>query len=325
LLESAGATVKVADHGGIAVKILQDGPQPPPFDIVLMDLQMPEMDGFTATRMLRADPRFKDLPIVAMTAHALVEERERCLQAGMVDHVTKPIDPDALFAALARWTKPHKASAAIAGCAVKAIADEALPEIEGVDVAGALKRVAGNKRLYRSLLEQFATKQSDTDVRIGEALANGDREVAERLAHTLKGIAGNIGIGAVQAAAAKVEKGIREGDSEVPNFVAELKGVLGPKVAAIRTALGDGNKSVSKPTAAFDSESAGRAVRHLMSLIDANDGDSADAVQEVATALAGTVDPVRIDALRDSVNDFDFDGARTTLTQIVADCHLSVE
>jgi PAS domain S-box-containing protein len=324
LLESAGAIVKVADHGGIAVKLLQDGPQPPPFDIVLMDLQMPEMDGFTATRILRADPRFKDLPIIAMTAHALVEERERCLQAGMVDHVTKPIDPDALFAALARWTKPRKASAAAAPSAAPVAVDDGLPEIEGVDVAGALKRVAGNKRLYRSLLEQFAAKQSDTDVRIGEALAKGDRESAERLAHTLKGIAGNIGIGTVQAAAAKVEKAIREGDSEAPKMVADLKSVLEPQVTAIRTALGNGGKPAAHTTAAFDSEAATRAVRRLMALIDANDGDSADAIQEVSTALAGKVDPVHMDALRDSVNDFDFDGARTKLTQIAADCHLSL-
>jgi len=324
LLESAGASVKVADHGGIAVKLLQNGPQPPPFDIVLMDLQMPEMDGFTATRILRADPRFKDLPIIAMTAHALVEERERCLQAGMVDHVTKPIDPDALFAALARWTKPRKVTAAAAPGAAPATVEAGVPEIAGVDVAGALKRVAGNKRLYRSLLDQFATKQSDADLRISEALANGDREGAERLAHTLKGIAGNIGIGSVQSAAAKVEKAIREGDSDAPKFVAELKTALEPQVAVIRTALGDGGKPASAPAAAFDSEVAGRAVRRLMSLIEANDGDSSDAVQEVATALAGKVDPVRMDALRDAVNDFDFAGARTKLTQIAADCHLSV-
>jgi PAS domain S-box-containing protein len=324
LLESAGAIVKVADHGGIAVKLLQDGPQPPPFDIVLMDLQMPEMDGFTATRILRADPRFKDLPIVAMTAHALVEERERCLQAGMVDHVTKPIDPDALFAALARWTKPRKASAAAAPTAAPVPVDDGLPEIEGIDIAGALKRVAGNKRLYRSLLEQFAAKQSDTDARIGEALAKGDRESAERLAHTLKGIAGNIGIGAVQATSAKLEKAIREGDSEAPKIVAELKTVLEPQVAAIRTALGNGGKPAAHAPAAFDSDAAARAVRRLMSLIDANDGDSADAIQEVSNALAGKVDPVHMDALRDSVNDFDFDGARTKLTQIAADCHLSL-
>jgi PAS domain S-box-containing protein len=323
LLESAGATVTVADNGGIAVKLLQEGPQPPPFEIILMDLQMPVMDGFTATRTLRADPRFRELPIVAMTAHALVEERERCLQAGMVDHVTKPIDPDALFAALARWTKPHKAAAA-APTAAPAPVEGGVPEIAGVDVAGALKRVAGNKRLYRSLLDQFATKQSDADLRITEALANGDREGAERLAHTLKGIAGNIGIGSVQAAAAKLEKAIREGDSETPNIVAELKSVLGPQVAAIRTALGNGDKPASAPAAAFDSEAAGRAVRRLMSLIEANDGDSADAVQEVATALGGKIDRARLDDLRDAVSDFDFDGARTKLTQIAADCHLSV-
>ena len=105
LLESAGAIVTVAGNGKIAVDLLRDGPQPPAFDIVLMDLQMPEMDGFTATRQLRADSRFNDLPILAMTAHALVEERERCLQAGMNGHVTKPIDPDALFAALTQWVK----------------------------------------------------------------------------------------------------------------------------------------------------------------------------------------------------------------------------
>ena len=87
------------------MRILTEGEQPPPFDIVFMDLQMPEMDGFTATRLLRAKPELHGLPIIAMTAHALVEERQRCLEAGMNDHVSKPIDPDALFATLMRWAK----------------------------------------------------------------------------------------------------------------------------------------------------------------------------------------------------------------------------
>ncbi len=105
LLQSAGAVVTPAMHGGEAVELLTEGPQPPLFDVVFMDLQMPEIDGFTATKLLRADPRFESLPIIAMTAHALVEERQRCLEAGMNDHVSRPIDPDALFATLARWTK----------------------------------------------------------------------------------------------------------------------------------------------------------------------------------------------------------------------------
>ena len=112
LLESAGASVRIANHGGEAVRILTEGEQPPPFDIVFMDLQMPEMDGFTATRLLRTQPRLQELPIIAMTAHALVEERQRCLEAGMNDHVSKPIDPDALFATLMRWAKPRQVQAA---------------------------------------------------------------------------------------------------------------------------------------------------------------------------------------------------------------------
>ncbi len=108
LLESAGAIVTVANHGGEAVKFLTGADQPPPFDVVLMDLQMPVMDGMTATKLIRADPRLHNLPIIAMTAHALAEERQRCLDAGMNDHVSKPIEPEALFATLARWAKREK-------------------------------------------------------------------------------------------------------------------------------------------------------------------------------------------------------------------------
>jgi HPt (histidine-containing phosphotransfer) domain-containing protein len=191
-----------------------------------------------------------------------------------------------------------------------------------VDVAGALKRVAGNKRLYRSLLEQFAAKQSDTDARIADALANGDREAAERLAHTLKGTAGNLGIGAVQATAGKLEKAIRGRDSGAPKIVAELNSVLEATITAIRNALGNGGKAAAPTTSAFDSEAAARAVRRLMSLVEASDGDSAGLVEEVATALGGKVDPVRVDRLRDSVTEFDFEQARTELMQIASDCHL---
>ena len=200
LLESAGAVVTVASNGSEAVRMLKDGPTPPAFDIVLMDLQMPVMDGYTATGLLRADARFNDLPILAMTAHALVEERERCLSAGMNDHVTKPIDPDALFAAIARWTKRRVQTPP---------AELNVLAIDGIDTAGGLKRVAGNQRLYRNLLQQFVDKQADVAIQIQAALGAGDRALAERLAHTVKGVAGNLGITGVQNAAAAVEKALR--------------------------------------------------------------------------------------------------------------------
>ena len=173
LLESAGAIVTVANHGGEAVKILTEGDQAPPFDVVFMDLQMPEMDGFTATRLLRSDPRLQKFPIIAMTAHALVEERQRCLDAGMNDHVSKPIDPDNLFATLLRWAKPRPKTGQSQSQAVRRIkaADEViLPEIAGINLADGLKRVAGNRRLYRDLLGQFAAKQGDAAAQISAAL-----------------------------------------------------------------------------------------------------------------------------------------------------------
>ena len=111
LLEGAGATVTVANNGREAVEMLS-GPGHPPFDVVLMDLQMPEMDGYQATAKLRSDSRLAALPIIAMTAHATVEERQRCLAAGMNDHVAKPIDPAALFEAVGRFYKPAEGAPA---------------------------------------------------------------------------------------------------------------------------------------------------------------------------------------------------------------------
>src|SRR5262249_47039639 len=100
LLESVGVAVETADNGLEAVEKVRSGAA---WDAVLMDLQMPELDGISATQAIRAEERFKDLPIIAMTAHAMVEERERCFAAGMNDHVTKPIEPDVLYQALSRW------------------------------------------------------------------------------------------------------------------------------------------------------------------------------------------------------------------------------
>ena len=111
LLEGAGAKVNVANNGREAVETLSNGPQPPPFDVVLMDLQMPEMDGYQATAKIRSDARFSTLPIIAMTAHATMEERQRCLAAGMNDHVSKPIDPAFLFETLGRYYKPAENAA----------------------------------------------------------------------------------------------------------------------------------------------------------------------------------------------------------------------
>jgi signal transduction histidine kinase/DNA-binding response OmpR family regulator/HPt (histidine-containing phosphotransfer) domain-containing protein len=322
LLESAGAIVTVANHGGEAVKILTEDSGSPSFDVVFMDLQMPEMDGFTATKLLRQNPRFRELPIIAMTAHALVEERERCLAVGMNDHVSKPIDPDALFATLARWAKPkpREQAAVPQAPANKPVDETALPEIEGIDVIDGMRRVAGNQRLYRDLLRQFAAKQGDASAQIAAALQSGDTQLAERIAHTVKGVAGNLGISRVQSAAQDVEKAIREGSDSVSSRLSELASALSSQVGAIHLTLGEAATAKPQAVRPFNGEAASAAIVRLRELLKAGDADAEGASQDLREAVSGVVDQGRLDALNGAINDFDFDAALLKLDEISDIC-----
>jgi len=197
LLVDAGFVVDLAENGQIAV----DRVWANKYDIVLMDMQMQVMDGVTATRLIRKDPGFSDLPIVAMTANAMQGDRDLCMKAGMNDHVAKPIEPEDLWNALLKWIKPRQR-----------MQEEQLPSgIPGLDMTTGLRRVRGKKLRYLSMLRKFVTGQVGTGMAIRSALANGDRSTAERLAHTLKGVAGNIGASELQQMAELVETGIRNG------------------------------------------------------------------------------------------------------------------
>jgi PAS domain S-box-containing protein len=324
LLESSGAIVTIANHGGEAVGILTEGDGPPLFDVVFMDLQMPEMDGYTATKLIRRQPRLRDLPIIAMTAHALVEERQNCLDAGMSDHVTKPIDPDALLVTLLRWAEPRELRSGADVTPVKVIDEIALPEIEGVDLQGGLKRLVGNKRLYRDLLLQFASKQSDAPAEIAAAIESADRKLAERIAHTVKGVAGNLGLGHVFAAAQKLEKAIRHESAVDRGTLEEFSLVLGRQVEAIRGAMEavmPAEPSIERGHDAFDAEAASKAIGRLRFLLERSDGDASEAFAAVERSLAGTVARSRLDALNTAINEFDFETALNSLDAIAEGVH----
>jgi signal transduction histidine kinase/CheY-like chemotaxis protein/ligand-binding sensor domain-containing protein len=287
LLEGVGATVDVADNGLEAVRKLLDPPVPANFDVVLMDLQMPEMDGYQATRKIRSDPRFASFPIIAMTAHATMEERQKCLEAGMNGHVSKPIDPSSLFETLERFVnptvkgpaapRPEPAPAAVAE------ADE-LPEVAGLNTADGLRRVAGNKKLYRKLLQQFSSTEADAPQRIAAALAGNDRALAERLAHTVKGVAGNIGATAVQTAAANLEKGIKgsAAEAEIEVWRAALEECLAHLVQGLKTAL-DGAEG--EAAEAGDPEQVKAAVEQLSRYLAESDAAAIDYFESVAPHL----------------------------------------
>jgi two-component system, sensor histidine kinase and response regulator len=246
LLEGAGATVTIAGNGREAVELLFGGPQAAPFDAVLMDLQMPEMDGYQATAKLRSDARFAALPIVAMTAHATLEERQRCFAAGMNDHVAKPIDPGNLFDTVARLCKPKLAATTLdprrdveAGTPPQRSPSWDPRAMAVLDSADGLARVGGNRALYQRLLHQFVDEHAATADQVRQALGRSDIALAERLAHTLKGVAGNIGATQVRFAAGALEKVIHDGAhaNDIDDAAHRVDAAMKPLVVQLQTSL----------------------------------------------------------------------------------------
>jgi len=211
LLASVGCLVDVAWNGREAVEKLRNKS----YDVVLMDMQMPLMDGLEATRAIRSMPGLLTLPILAMTANAMQQDRERCIAAGMNDHLAKPVNPNELFAALRRWVHPQPGAGLPAAAPPEpppSASELALPDgVEGLDVKTGLRRVLGKRTLYRSLLETFLRNEKDCLLRIRAALAQDDTHTAELQVHTLKGVAGNLGAVLVQRVAAQLEATLRTG------------------------------------------------------------------------------------------------------------------
>ncbi len=212
LLDSFGVNVIIAENGEEAIALLRQTQ----FDGVLMDMQMPVMDGISATREIRKDPQYADLPIIALTANVMVSEQNEILAAGMNDHIGKPVDPDLLVTMLAKWVHPaaRETESDSSGKAVPTSTSshttEKLPNLPGVKVAASLRRIGGNVALYYSLLDKFRVNQLHVVSSIREALASNDGQTAERLAHTLKGIAGTLGAESLQKLAEQLETNIKK-------------------------------------------------------------------------------------------------------------------
>ncbi len=250
LLALLGISVTVAENGVAALACLENET----FDGVLMDMQMPVMDGVTATREIRKLARFVDLPIIAMTANAMGSDQEKCLAAGMNDHIAKPIDPDKMLATLSRWIVPAHPASLPAAAPSAPQGPQALPELAGVNVAEGVRRMGGNLAAYFTVLEKFRRNQERVVENIRSALNDGAQELAERLAHTLKGVSGTLGAQALQAQAAELEAALRAGDatSAVEDLLPPIETALNHLFATIDAALESRRKAAQNaPPAAL--------------------------------------------------------------------------
>jgi PAS domain S-box-containing protein len=322
LLTSAGAAVSIANDGSEAVAAITGAVQPPPYDIVLMDMQMPDMDGHEATRAIRSDPRYDSLPIIAMTAQAMAEERDQCLSEGMNDHITKPIDPDLLYRTVLAFAGQRvvpRASAASPAPREAAVTE--LAGIAGIDTADGLHRVGGNERLFRVMLRQYAEDQADTPAAVRAALAAADMKTAERLAHTLKGVSATLGIKPASEAAAVVEDRIRHDRLDgIEDDLMALEQATAAVIAGIRAALSPAAPAAAQPGAP---EPADMAVvipllGRLEELLADSDGAALDCMLEAQEVLARVLSPEEFAALTREVQNFAFDAALTQLRAIAA-------
>ncbi len=320
LLEQAGFVVEIANNGKEAVeKVLASG-VPSKYDIVLMDLQMPIMDGYTATIEIRKNPEYNLLPIVAMTADAMVGIKEKCISVGMMDFVTKPINPDDVFGALVTWVKPGERMLDDLPKPKEFVKDEdeQLPDFVNIDVTNGLTRVGGNKKLYLNLLEKFCESNINIVEQIKTAVHNQDQELSVRLAHTVKGVAGNLGAIKLNLAAAKVEANLKKSENELEDadfvdFEAKLNLVL----KEIMEWKGTRKKEIKEEVGGvLDEAKFKMQIVELTNLLKDNDFDSSKKIDEILS-LPG-IAPFRsqLKEIEDAVKNYDFDEAIEKISQI---------
>ncbi|MDR2837282.1 MAG: response regulator [Azonexus sp.] len=308
ILTDSSLQVTTAEDGAEALNRLRQES----FDLVLMDCQMPVMDGYEATRRIRSELDLGDLPIIAMTANALSGDRERCLAVGMNDHVAKPIDIGAMLTTLAYWL-----DASPTATAAPVVAADNPKEV--LDPSAALARLGHNHELYGRLIARFGDSQSDAATRLSAAVAAGDKASALLIVHTLRGLAANLGANRLASQAGKLESLFKETpDAAIPDdlmtaLAEELQAAL-TAIAAYAAAHESAAASSAKP---LDSASLRSALKNLRELVEASDTTSLREFEAIADNLRQYISPARVDELGRLIDQYEFEGAAAILDALL--------
>ncbi|OMH38038.1 transporter substrate-binding domain-containing protein [Motiliproteus sp. MSK22-1] len=323
LLLGYGLEVGVASNGNEAIEALEYID----YNLVLMDIQMPVMDGFTATSVIRKNKRFKNLPIIAMTAHAMAGDRDRCLKSGMDEHLSKPIDPEQLYARLRYWLKPSDpfSESDIVDTTGENTQQAAppLPKVlPGINLEWGVQRIGGNAKLYRNLLIEFLARHKDEIKNIGDQLEAADYDQARRVVHTLQGVAGNIGAEKVEEAAKALESVIVERPTSGINEPLEAFRIVFTELISSLEKLVSGPEHGVQMDAEIKlgkTEQLALLAR-IRSLVEEGDAEARILLNENITQLNTPETGPLIQDLLEQLNQYDFEEAQMSLEELTDYC-----
>ena len=319
LLESEGLIVEVADNGKTAVDLINNNKGK--YNLVFMDLQMPVMDGYTATKTIRKNKDFDSLPIVAMTADAMSGVQDTVLSIGMNDYITKPIDVDDLYETLLKWIKPEDIKdrpkqGKQEKSAQDTPAEVVLPKIPGIDLQSGLKRVAGNEKLYMKILQQFAENNREFSGNVLKAVESKDQELAVRTVHTLKGVAGNIGATELFQVTKDLEGLFHEGIADlgaIKKLLDKVNKLLIPSVKTIDELLKKQTVSEKTEVSNLDLEKVKQTVAELKTRLEEYSTESSESFDNLKALLSGHGYEIQIMDLEKHINAYDFETALDVL------------
>ncbi|OOZ36549.1 response regulator [Solemya velesiana gill symbiont] len=315
LLAGGGITAQVANDEQEALDILEKES----FDGVLMDCQMPVMDGYTATREIRKQEKYKELPVIAMTANVMAGDRKKVLDAGMNDHIGKPINVREMFTTMAKWITPSQPVDKVATIATEETDTVGeIPDLPGIDTTAGLVTSQGNHKLYRKLLRKFRDSEAGFAERFKEAQTSDDSQAAERCAHTLKGVAGNIGAKDIQKAAEALEFAYKENRSEqqLEELLDKVTTELSPVITGL-SVLDQAEANREDETFEIDTEKVGGLLQQLPELMEDDDTDAVELIEEFQQIPGMGVHADLLERVSSATEEYDFDKALKALDELI--------